>query len=207
MLEHGVEPNVEGRKRSALYSAARRGFTAIVRQLLTKGADVNFNRWPDPSDSPLRAACLHGHEEIVQLLLSHGADVNLQIKHGTALHAAAFAGYGRLVSTLLDHGANARSRSAKGASVIRAALLGARFDFGCDARENIKIALMLRDLGEIPDDQTADVNLDILPATQDVTNLFCGGSQEDFDKMMRIVDECRSGTGAQESPEITHTQV
>lgn len=61
---------------SRLYYACFVGLMAPVRDLISKGADVNAQGGED--GNALKAAAFGGHQEIVELLLARGADVNTQ---------------------------------------------------------------------------------------------------------------------------------
>ncbi|CAN9448321.1 unnamed protein product [Alternaria alternata] len=82
---------------------------AIVRLLLSQGADVNAVRGEGYARTALQAACECGNERIVDLLLEKGADVNEDV--GTfggrsSLASAVWAGHIGIVKKLLDRGAD-----------------------------------------------------------------------------------------------------
>ena len=64
---------------SALLSAAEKGETRRIRELLAAGANANAKGWADYT--PLHAACGRGNLASVKLLLGAGADVNAQDKY------------------------------------------------------------------------------------------------------------------------------
>ena len=69
---------------SPLWSAASKGLTKEVRQLLAESPDIEkTGGWRD--STPLDEAVCGGHAEIVQLLLEKRADVSTKTNHGTSL--------------------------------------------------------------------------------------------------------------------------
>ncbi len=85
MLTEG-SVHVDGRHRSALYTACMGGRWSVVQALIQAGADVNLLSWPD-EETALHAACSSGKSvRVVKALLDAGADVNARSKSGeTAL--------------------------------------------------------------------------------------------------------------------------
>ncbi|CAJ2500130.1 Uu.00g029830.m01.CDS01 [Anthostomella pinea] len=79
----------------ALSIASRKGNIAMVRLLLSYGADVNFKHTRESQD-PIKVAALNGHQEVVQLLLEQGASMV------SALRQAADGGQAHLVRWLLQ---------------------------------------------------------------------------------------------------------
>ena len=108
LLAAGASPDVESGGDSdgtPLCGAASWGHTAVLRALLTAGAD------PDRAESdgftPLAWAVAGGSLESVSMLLHAGADPNRADNHGrTPLHRAADHGRLELVRLLLEHGAD-----------------------------------------------------------------------------------------------------
>ncbi|CAK4211399.1 unnamed protein product [Aphanomyces euteiches] len=87
-----------------LLAAAQNGDLNSVRDLLTRGADANFNDERD--ESPLHWASGKGYLDIVKELLLHGASVDAQSQSGSAgLHFAASSGHLDVVAELLARGA------------------------------------------------------------------------------------------------------
>ncbi|KAH9151765.1 hypothetical protein AeRB84_005694 [Aphanomyces euteiches] len=83
-----------------LLAAAQNGDLNSVRDLLTRGADANFNDERD--ESPLHWASGKGYLDIVKELLLHGASVDAQSQSGSAgLHFAASSGHLDVVAELL----------------------------------------------------------------------------------------------------------
>ena len=56
-----------------MYSAAERGYTHVVMELIKAGADVN--QATSDGATPLYVAAQNGHESCVALLIQAGADV------------------------------------------------------------------------------------------------------------------------------------
>ena len=67
---------------TTLVMAAHRGYGALVRLLLEKGADPNA---AGAGYTALHSAVLRGDQEMVKMLLAHGADVNPRLAKGTYL--------------------------------------------------------------------------------------------------------------------------
>lgn len=91
--------------KTALMIAARAGATALVMELLERGADpnsVNAN-----GGTPLMFAAISGNSLIVEELLGRGAKVNAAGSNGwNALMVASAKGYPETVEMLLDSGAD-----------------------------------------------------------------------------------------------------
>lgn len=100
---------------SILHLALRAQNHAIIRKLLSAGANVNFNM--EDALSVLTLAVEGGNESIVRLMLEKGAVVNAsrkaryyypytQDEGSSALHMACAKGYEGIAQLLIDHGAN-----------------------------------------------------------------------------------------------------
>ncbi|KAI9763363.1 MAG: hypothetical protein M1840_000555 [Geoglossum simile] len=89
----------------ALMWASRNGHTAVVRFLLSKGADLaakNLN-----GITALYFAAENGHKAVVQLLAERGASIEIKNRVGwTALHRAAHHGHTGVITALLSHNAD-----------------------------------------------------------------------------------------------------
>ena len=128
LLSLGIDVNAADKEAwNALLVAAERGYTAVVRILLDKGARIDVKcectGYMSGGWTALMLALIQGHDEVVQLLLDRGADINVKSTEGrTALMEAA--GRGRLatVRVLLDHGADINAKDTEGrTALLRAA--------------------------------------------------------------------------------------
>lgn len=82
---------------------------AIIRLLISQGADVTAARGEGYGRTALQAACECGNERIVDLLLEKGADVNEDVGSfggQSSLASAVWAGHIGIVKKLLDRGAD-----------------------------------------------------------------------------------------------------
>ncbi|XP_072038853.1 ankyrin repeat, SAM and basic leucine zipper domain-containing protein 1-like isoform X1 [Amphiura filiformis] len=114
---------------TALMYAASKGHTDIVKFLLDKGADPNFNR-ASYMYTPLIAACSRNHEEstasCVALLLERGANPNAHERsHMTPLMFAAKNGHQTVTDQLIQCGADVNKEDNRGWTALHfAAELG-----------------------------------------------------------------------------------
>ena len=110
--------------KTALMAAARRGDTALVRQLLERGAAVNALN--NNGGSALLYAAWSGSTATLQVLLDHGAIIDHRAGNGwCALMMAAAKGYHRVARLLLAHGAAANTPDVYGWSpLMRAGFAG-----------------------------------------------------------------------------------
>ena len=69
---------------SPLQMAANKGDIAIVKYLLSKGADINYIH-PIAVHTAFILAALNGQEDMVKLLAKSGADVNIKLKGDVSL--------------------------------------------------------------------------------------------------------------------------
>jgi hypothetical protein len=88
----------------AITWAAGSGEEQVVRLLIDKGADVNYDARDAFDGSALECASKNGHEQVVRMLLDQGANVNAH--SGSALRVASANGHERVVWLLLKKGAD-----------------------------------------------------------------------------------------------------
>ncbi len=69
---------------SPLQMAANKGDIAIVKYLLSKGADINYVH-PTAQHSAFMLAALHDQVEMTKFLAKSGADVNIKLKGDVSL--------------------------------------------------------------------------------------------------------------------------
>ena len=92
------------------YAAAYYGNTAVVKQHIAAGADINAKN--GGGFTPLQAAAGEGHKEIAQLLIAEGADVNAKSENGvTPLHWAALHGHKEVAELLIAKGADVNAKN------------------------------------------------------------------------------------------------
>ena len=88
-----------------LHEAVKRGDTRTVKNLLSKGSNVDLK--DKNGQTPLILAAELGYKEIVELLLANGADVNTRDSYGCSpLWLAASAGHRGVLELLLSKGAD-----------------------------------------------------------------------------------------------------
>lgn len=106
LLEEGAEPNSEDvHGRTSLSWAAERGYTSIVKLLLSRD-DIVADSQDVLDRTPLSFGAGKGHETIVTILINQGAVVDSQDYKGrTPLFWAAGSGHEEIVTLLLDRGA------------------------------------------------------------------------------------------------------
>lgn len=90
---------------NALAQAALKGDEKTVRDILKRGAAINYGA--DLRYNALEAAAQKGNLSMIGLLLKHRADVNARSQYGrSALIEASEGGHIQAIQTLLDHGAD-----------------------------------------------------------------------------------------------------
>jgi ankyrin repeat protein len=106
-------------KKSMLRWAVDRNDSAIVRLLLSKGADPNAG--PD-NDKPLMTAVSHSNLDVVRALLEAGATIEV-MAYGkeTPLIVAAAAGSAEIVKLLVERGADVNAQNASGNTALHMA--------------------------------------------------------------------------------------
>ncbi|KAM5367395.1 hypothetical protein ACJZ2D_010040 [Fusarium nematophilum] len=105
LLASGPSPRAGGRFGQALQLAAFQGKTAIVRELLEEGFDIN--QADEVLGTPLQAAIAGGQHELANTLMDdYGADVNATgTSFGSALQMALVMHNQGLAASLRNHGA------------------------------------------------------------------------------------------------------
>lgn len=104
-----------------MIKAAGKGDIDTVKNLLSKGADINAklegSKW-----TALHLAAAEGHTEMVELLIERGADVNVKdaVKNDP-LRRAAINGHIKIVEILLYHGSNVNARGRYGLTALMGA--------------------------------------------------------------------------------------
>ncbi len=106
LLKRGARPDDRSRPddRTALSRAAELGNVAMVRALLTSGADPDMPG--EQNEPPLLKAANLGHAAVVRLLIEHDADLTATEMTGrTAMEVAERNGHRDIVAILRDAGA------------------------------------------------------------------------------------------------------
>jgi hypothetical protein len=120
LLELGLPVNAFDSKGStALVHACGQGQTALVRLLMTHGADAGIAAVS--SVSALWAALSQAHTEVLQELLLGGADVNQTVAGFPPLHLASALGSTEHAAMLLEYGADIQARDAQAQTALHAA--------------------------------------------------------------------------------------
>ena len=114
---------------SELIDAAELGNINIVRQLLDRGVDPDFQEDDCNGDAALITASRNGFINIVGLLLNRGANPNIQDIDGDSalLHASEY-GHIEIVNLLLNRGAIPNIQNRLGITPLRVAVLAENTD-------------------------------------------------------------------------------
>ncbi|WP_016951606.1 ankyrin repeat domain-containing protein [Anabaena sp. PCC 7108] len=90
---------------TALMKASREGLSAIVKELIAAGADINATN--NDHNNALWFACFGNHYDLITLLLDNNTDINNQNDNGaTVLMYGASAGKTEVVRLLLQYHPN-----------------------------------------------------------------------------------------------------
>jgi len=100
-----------------LMNAADFGQVEVVRDLIEKGANVNWKK--QAGETALMKAAHGGHADVVRILIEKGADVNADDMSGeTALLAAALYGHTDVVRMLIEKGADVNAKDNTGGTAL-----------------------------------------------------------------------------------------
>ncbi|KAK1941909.1 Protein TANC1 [Phytophthora citrophthora] len=121
------EPNGYGH--TPLFYAASSGNLALVKWLISNGADIDMD-YSDRSDveprdgdlgifTPLQIACFRGHEEVANFLVECNAELSGTRRNGkTALHFASSENHKAVVKLLLEAGADIHACDSEGRTPV-----------------------------------------------------------------------------------------
>lgn len=94
--------------RSPIYHAATEGHLAVLKHLLSVGADANI--CSNKGFTPLSACAKRGEKEAMLMLLKHGASLSISNHEGwTAVHSAVSGGKLGCLEILIEYGADVRA--------------------------------------------------------------------------------------------------
>ena len=120
MNEDVTYPLLQWQPKVSLHEAMKQGDIEKIKQLITKGGDVNAR--DERGQTPLSIAIREKHVAGVELLLSKGADVNAKDDFGwTPLHFATDRGSEKLIKLLLVHGGNVNTTDRNGETPLHLA--------------------------------------------------------------------------------------
>ncbi|MFC1795296.1 ankyrin repeat domain-containing protein, partial [Planctomycetota bacterium] len=139
-----IVAKVENNQAKTLYEAAADGDIALVKSLISSGADVNTpNIW---GWTPLYIASGIGYEDIVNFLIAKGADIDAPNRPGeTPLHFAFRNGHKDIAELLIENGADFSSAAKNGITPLHTVaeqghigLVKLLIDKGADVNANTK---------------------------------------------------------------------
>lgn len=134
LLANGADPNLACRGSYPVLEAIAKGHLAIVRLLVTYGADDKVTSSADTqAQSPsaqsrgaltaLLLACLCGHEDVVKFLITRGHNPNYAPPGSQApILCATRCGHVRVVQALFDNMADVNATNASGSNALHLAV-------------------------------------------------------------------------------------
>lgn len=121
LLKTDINVNqVNDYRETALFIAAKYGYTDIAEELIKAGADLNLTDFRN--NTAINAAAGNGHLKTVELLLNNPSLTTLNTPDhngNTPLHRAAIYGHLDVVKTLLEHGADKTLTNHRGITANR----------------------------------------------------------------------------------------
>lgn len=103
-----------------IFDSSHDGDLSAVKELIDRGADVNFRNEYYDNQTSLMVAAYKGHLNVVDLLIRNGADLECSTPENgfTALFYAAFYAHKNVVEKLLKNGANINHLNLGGETVL-----------------------------------------------------------------------------------------
>ena len=103
------EPLDENQKK--LLDAAYNGNEMQLKELLSKGTDIETRDYNFNGETALMYASTEGHLDLLKILLDNQADINAEdYSKSTPLHLASFNGHLSIVENLVEEGADINSQ-------------------------------------------------------------------------------------------------